>query len=145
EDAENAEERGGTRRNAEERGGTRRNAGTFAPPRIQQYQLLERRGLHALAVASVPPRTGQRVPVLSPRVVAEHDLARGDALDVLGEQRDLAAAAGCIDHEVRDAQPAGPAAQRADDLEALLDGRAEVLAAGDDVRLIDVVGPDARL
>src|SRR5690606_6611060 len=123
---------------------TRRNAGTSAPSRIQQDQLLERRGLYALAVAPVPPRTGQRVPVLLPRVVAQHDLARGDALDVLGEQRGLAAAAGRVDHEVRNAQPAGPAAQRADDLEALLDGRAEVLAAGDDVRLVDVVGPDAR-
>src|SRR2546421_311909 len=75
-------------------------------------------------------------------VVPEHDGVIGERLDVLGEQRDLATAAGGVDHEVGHGEPGGPAAQRPDDLESLFDGRAEVLRAGDLVAHVDVIRPD---
>src|SRR5207249_12261577 len=84
------------------------------------------------------------VPENLPRVVAQHDFLVGQLHDVLGQQRDLAAAARSVDDEVRHREPAGPAAQALDDLQALFDRRAEVLGAGHLVAHVDVVGPHAR-
>src|SRR5690606_37388870 len=59
-------------------------------------------------------------------VVPEGDLLAVTADHVLGEERDLAAAVGGIDHEVGHREAGGVAAERLDDLEARLDRRAEV-------------------
>src|SRR5256885_6320568 len=48
-----------------------------------------------------------------------------------------------FDHEVRHGEPRGPAAQRLDDLEALLDRGAKVLRPRHLIAHVDVVGPDA--
>ena len=78
-------------------------------------------------------------------VVAQHDLVIRVADQVVGHDRDLAAAAGRVDHVGRDGVAARVAAQALHDLEALADRRAEVPAALDQVALVQVVRPDAHL
>ncbi len=70
--------------------------------------------------------------------VPEDHLVMIDLLDVLRQQRHLAPAARRVDHELRNRQTARPPAQRLDDLQPLLHGGPEVLAAGDLVSLIYV-------
>src|SRR5216117_3336679 len=77
-------------------------------------------------------------------VVPQYDFLVRQLHDVLGQQRDLAAAARGVDDEVRHREPAGPAAQALDDLQPLLDCGAEVLGAGHLVAHVDVVGPHPR-
>src|ERR1041384_6184793 len=62
-------------------------------------------------------------------VVPKNDFRIGQLDDVFGEQRDFAAASGRIDDEVRHRQPRGPAAERLDNLQPLLNRGAEVLGA----------------
>src|SRR5205807_3740156 len=64
-------------------------------------------------------------------VVPEHHFLVRDGLDVLREERDLAAAARRVDYEVRHGEPRRPAPQRLDDLEPLLDRGAEMLRPRD--------------
>ena len=64
---------------------------------------------------------------------------------VIRHDRDLAAAAGRIDHERRDGVARGVPAEAFHDLEALADRRPEVAGALDEVALVEVVGPDPVL
>ena len=78
-------------------------------------------------------------------VVAQDDLVVRVADQVVGHHRDLAAAAGRVDHVGRDRIAAGVAAQALHDLEALADGRPEMAGALDQVALVEVVRPDPVL
>ena len=69
----------------------------------------------------------------------------GVAHDVVRHDRDLAAAAGCINDELRHRVPGGVTAEALDDLQALADRRPEVPGALDQVALVEVVGPDPVL
>ena len=75
-------------------------------------------------------------------VVAQHDLVVAVRDQVVGHDRDLAAAAGRIDDEGRDRVARGVAAQALHDLEALADRRPEVAGPLDQVALVEVVRPD---
>ena len=72
--------------------------------------------------------------------VAQQQIVAVAADDRIGHQRDLAAAARRVDRQSRHRIARGVAAQRRDDLEPLLDRRAEMRRAGDRVALIEVVG-----
>ena len=75
--------------------------------------------------------------------VAQHHLAGRLADQVLRHDRDLAAAAGRVDHVGRDGIAAGVAAQPLDDLDALADRGAEMPGALHQIALVQVVGPHA--
>ena len=95
--------------------------------------------------ASAPPSvpSGIRVAASLALEVAEHQVVAVAAEHRIGQQRDLAAAARRVDDVVRHRVAGGMAAQLRDDLEALLDRRAEVRRAADRVALVEVVRPDA--
>ena len=78
-------------------------------------------------------------------VVAQHDLVVRVADEVVGHDRDLAAAAGSIHHVRRHRIAGSVAAQPFHDLDPLADRGAEMARALDQVALVDVVGPDAVL
>src|ERR1041385_394092 len=72
-------------------------------------------------------RGGLPVDVPLARVVLEHDRLVGDRLHILGQERDFPTAPRRVDHEMGHGEPRSPPAQRSDDLQALLDRRAEML------------------
>jgi hypothetical protein len=74
--------------------------------------------------------------------VAQDDLVVRVADQVVGHDRDLAAAAGGVHDVLRHGIAGGVAAQALHDLDALADRRAEVAGAFDQVALVDVVRPD---
>ena len=78
-------------------------------------------------------------------VVAEHDLVVRVADEVVRHDRDLAAATGRVDDELRDRVARRVAAQALDDLEALADRRPEVAGALDQVALVEVVRAGTRI
>src|ERR1035437_8832719 len=75
-------------------------------------------------------------------VVPQHDLAIGVADQVIGHDRDLAAAAGRIHDIRRNGVAGGVAAQALHDLDALANRGAEVTGAFDQIARVDVVRPD---
>src|SRR5207247_11121600 len=89
-------------------------------------------------------RGGLPVDVPLARVVLEHDRLVADRLHVLGQERDLATAPRRVDYEMGHGEPRGPSAQRSDDLQALLDRRAETLRPRHLVARVDVGRPTPR-
>src|SRR6266550_3103494 len=87
---------------------------------------------------------GLPVHVPFPSVVLEHDRVVADRLHVLGQEGDLPATPRRVNHEVRHGEPRGPPAQRPNDLQALFDGRTEVLRARHLVAHVDVIRPHPR-
>src|SRR4051794_24879153 len=76
--------------------------------------------------------------------VAEDPLLAVAADQVIGQERDFAAAARSVDHELRNSHAARPAAKVLDDLDALFDRGAEVADALRHVALENVVRPNAH-
>ncbi len=77
--------------------------------------------------------------------VAQDHLVVRVAEQVVGHDRDLAAAARGVDHVCRHRVAAGVATQALHDLHALADGRPEMARTLDQVALVDVVRPNPNL
>src|SRR5450432_3569680 len=84
--------------------------------------------------------SGFVVGVLLAGVVAKHPVLALVLDYVLGDERDLSPAVGCIYHVVRDGKSRSVAAQRFDDGQPGGDGRAEVADPLREIALVDVVG-----
>src|SRR6185437_4182789 len=112
-----------------------------AVPRIEQIVI--RPPQRILRPPSATKRIG--ITIGAALEIGEQQIVAIAADDVIGQQRNLAAAAGRIDDKLRHGVAGGVAAQPPNDFEALLDRGAEVLRTGNRVALIEVIGFYPRL